>query len=259
MEIKNHTFVISGGASGLGAATARHLHLLGANLVLLDLNSDAGSMIQKELGKNVLFFLADVTSESQINSALEQAQKKFSRLDGLINCAGIETPGKIIDREGHPLPLEVFKKVMDINVNGTVNLIRLFVAAKLKMIAPEKLKTSENAVIINTASVAAYEGQIGQIAYATSKGAIVSLCLPLARELAAFGMRVVTIAPGIFETPMLARLSPEAQSSLGQIVPFPKRLGRPDEYAFLAQHIIENQMINGEVIRLDGAIRLTPK
>ncbi|MCY0905584.1 SDR family NAD(P)-dependent oxidoreductase [Arthrobacter sp. H14-L1] len=258
MDINNAVALITGGASGLGAATARRLHAAGAAVVLLDLPQSAGEELAAELGDRAVFAAADVTNEAQVQAGVAAATK-LGPLRILVNCAGIATPGKVLGRDG-VLPLENFSQVIQINLIGTFNVLRLAAQA---MAATEPLEgpfgTSERGVIINTASVAAYDGQIGQPAYAASKGAVAAMTLPVARELARSLIRVMTIAPGIFQTPMMAGLPQEAQDSLGAAVPHPARLGRPDEYAALVEHIVANAMLNGETIRLDGAIRMQPK
>lgn len=273
MDIKGTVALITGGASGLGAATARRLFDAGASVVLVDLPGSAGDAFAAELtasaaagageaaaggGRRAVFVPADVTDEAQMQAAIDAASA-LGPLRIVVNCAGIATPGKVLGRDG-VLPLEAFNRVIQINLVGTFNVIRLAAAA---MAATEPAATElggpERGVIINTASVAAFDGQIGQPAYAASKGAVAAMTLPIARELARSLIRVVTIAPGIFETPMMASLPQEAQDSLGQQVPHPSRLGRPAEYANLAAHIVENAMLNGETIRLDGAIRMGPK
>lgn len=258
MDISNSVALISGGASGLGAATARRLHAAGAAVVLLDLPQSAGEAVAAELGSRAVFAAADVTNEAQVQEAVKAATE-LGPLRVVVNCAGVATPGKVLGRDG-VLPLESFSKVIQINLVGTFNVLRLAAAA---MAATEPVTgefgTAERGVIINTASVAAFDGQIGQPAYAASKGAVAAMTLPIARELARSLIRVVTIAPGIFETPMMAGLPQEAQDSLGAQVPHPSRLGKPAEYAALVEHIIANAMLNGETIRLDGAIRMQPK
>ncbi|KRE53110.1 3-hydroxy-2-methylbutyryl-CoA dehydrogenase [Arthrobacter sp. Soil736] len=277
MDIKGSVALITGGASGLGAATARRLFDAGASVVLADLGSSAGAAYADELnassaggeagrggqagtagGNTAVFVPADVTNEQQVQAAVDAAAE-LGPLRIVVNCAGVATPGKVLGRDG-VLPLETFNRVIQINLVGTFNVIRLAAAA---MAATEPAVTElggeERGVIINTASVAAFDGQIGQPAYAASKGAVAAMTLPLARELARSLIRVVTIAPGIFETPMMAGLPQEAQESLGKQVPHPSRLGRPAEYANLAAHIVDNAMLNGETIRLDGAIRMGPK
>ena len=252
MRIAEHTFVITGGASGLGAATAQHLVTQGAAVVLLDINQQAVEAEAERLGKRALGIACDICVADQVQQGLEVAVQHFGALHGLINCAGIVGAQRILGRKGAH-DLDDFTRVLHINVVGSFNMLRL----TAQVMAENKPNAQgERGVIINTASVAAYDGQLGQAAYATSKGAIVSLTLPAARELAGHGIRVMTIAPGIFETPMMAGMSDEVRASLAAAVPFPPRLGKPKEYAALAQHIIENSMLNGEVIRLDGALRM---
>ncbi|WP_434617293.1 3-hydroxyacyl-CoA dehydrogenase [Arthrobacter sp. A5] len=258
MDISNAVALITGGASGLGAATARRLHGLGAAVVLVDLPQSAGADLAAELGDRAVFVAADVSNEEQVQAAVDAATR-LGPLRVLVNCAGVATPGKVLGRDG-VLPLENFSRVIQINLIGTFNVLRLGAQA---MAATDPLEggfgTSERGVIINTASVAAFDGQIGQPAYAASKGAVAAMTLPVARELARSLIRVVTIAPGIFETPMMAGLPQAAQDSLGAAVPHPSRLGKPAEYAALVEHIVANEMLNGETIRLDGAIRMQPK
>ncbi|WP_113716719.1 3-hydroxyacyl-CoA dehydrogenase [Arthrobacter dokdonensis] len=259
MDISNNGTValVTGGASGLGAATARRLHAAGAGVVLVDLPSSSGAELAAELGERAVFVPADVTDEGQVRAAIEAAAG-LGTLRIAVNCAGIATPGKVLGREG-VLPLEQFSRVVQVNLVGTFNVVRLCAEA---MAAAQQLDGEfgpERGVIVNTASVAAFDGQIGQPAYAASKGAVAAMTLPLARELARSLIRVMTIAPGIFETPMLAGLPQAAQDSLGQQVPHPSRLGKPAEYAALVEHITANAMLNGETIRLDGAIRMAPK
>jgi NAD(P)-dependent dehydrogenase (short-subunit alcohol dehydrogenase family) len=276
MDVTGSVALITGGASGLGAATARRLFDAGASVVLVDLPSSAGEAFAGELNegnasggngrnanggkmeKSAVFVPADVTSEAEVQAAVDTATQ-LGPLRVVVNCAGIATPGKVLGREG-VLSLEAFNRVLQVNLVGTFNVLRLAAAA---MVANETASTElggpERGVIINTASVAAFEGQIGQPAYAASKGAVAAMTLPIARELARSLIRVVTIAPGIFETPMMAGLPQEAQESLGAQVPHPSRLGKPAEYANLVAHIVDNAMLNGETIRLDGAIRMGPK
>ncbi len=254
MEIKNSTFIVSGGASGLGAATARAIVAAGGNVVVADVNADAGNALAKELGQ-ARFIKTDVTAEADGKAAVALALQEFGGLQGLVNCAGIGGAEKTLGREG-PHALATFVRVVTVNLIGTFNMIRLAADAMSK---GQPNAGGERGVIISTASVAAYDGQIGQAAYSASKGGIVGMTLPIARDLSRSGIRVMTIAPGIFLTPMLLGLPKEAQDSLGKMVPFPPRLGQPSEFAALAKHIIENEMLNGEVIRLDGAIRMAPK
>ena len=257
VEIENRTFFVTGGGSGLGAATARMLAEAGGNVVLADVNDEAGESLTGEIGDRARFSRADVTDARSVQAALDTAREAFGSLDGLVNCAGVGPAKKVLGKKG-PHPLEDFEKTVGINLIGTFNAIRL-AAAVMAENEPAGGAEGERGVIVNTASVAAFDGQIGQAAYAASKGGVVSLTLPVARELADLGIRVVTIAPGLFETPMLAALPEAARESLGKQVPFPPRLGRPEEYAALVKHIVENEMLNGEVIRLDGAIRMAPR
>lgn len=252
MEIQNGVFIITGGASGLGAATARMIAENGGKAVLADLQKEAGEALAAELGGR--FVRCDVTSESDAQTVVDTANS-LGVLRGLVNCAGIAPAAKTVGKDG-PHPLELFQRVVNINLVGTFNMARLAADA---MARNEPNPQGERGVMINTASVAAYDGQIGQAAYAASKAAVVGLTLPMARDLARSGIRVMTIAPGIFETPMLLGMPQEVQDALGRMVPFPSRLGKPAEYASLAKTIIENVMLNGETIRLDGAIRMQPK
>ncbi|CAN7488993.1 3-hydroxyacyl-CoA dehydrogenase [Rhizobium sp. LjRoot254] len=255
MQISGKVFIVTGGGSGLGAAVARRLVGEGASAVVADVNEAAGAAIAAELGHAAKFVRTDVTDEADGARAISTAMDQFGHLHGLVNCAGIAPGEKVLSREG-PHALASFTRAISINLIGTFNMIRL-AAEAIASEAPDA--DGGRGVIINTASIAAYDGQIGQAAYAASKGGVVSMTLPIARELARHGIRVVTIAPGIFETPMMAGLPQDVQDSLGASVPFPSRLGRPQEFAALAQHIIENDMLNGEVIRLDGALRMAPK
>jgi NAD(P)-dependent dehydrogenase (short-subunit alcohol dehydrogenase family) len=255
MEIQGSTFLVSGGSSGLGAATARVLAEAGASVLIADIKEEAGRATEQEIGDRAKFVCTDVTNEQSVLDAVDAALRTFGAINGVINCAGIGPAARLLGRKG-PHPLDLFEKTIQVNLIGTFNVIRLAAEA---ISSSEPDSDGERGIIINTASVAAFDGQIGQAAYSASKGGIVSMTLPIARELARFGIRVVTIAPGIFETPMLANLSDDARESLGKQVPFPPRLGRPAEYAVMVKHAIENQMINGEVIRLDGAIRMAPK
>ena len=255
MRIEDRVAIVTGGASGLGKATVQRLVDEGAKVTILDLDAETGEKLSAELSNSAIFAKADVTDEASVQAAVDKTAKTFGAVHFIVNCAGIGTPGKAVGKKG-PMPLDQFRKVLDINLVGTFNVIRL---AALKIVENEPNDDGERGVIINTASVAAFEGQIGQVAYSASKGGIVGMTLPLAREFAAHGIRVVTIAPGIFDTPMLAGLPEKVRESLGKMVPFPKRLGKPGEFAMLVQHIIENRMLNGETIRLDGAIRMAPK
>jgi NAD(P)-dependent dehydrogenase (short-subunit alcohol dehydrogenase family) len=253
MDIKGHAAVVSGGASGLGAATASELARAGAKVTVLDVNLDAARELAEKIGGYAV--RCDVTSAEQSSAALKEARDRHGAARLLINCAGVGPAKRIVGRDG-PMPLADFERVININLIGTFNMVRL-VAADMQSLSP--LADGERGVIIMTASVAAFEGQIGQAAYSASKGGVAALTLPAAREFAQFGIRVATIAPGIFHTPMLMALPEEAQKSLAAAVPFPKLLGRPNQFAALARHIIENTYINGEVIRLDGALRLAPR
>ncbi len=255
MEINNSVFLVTGGASGLGEATVRMAVANGGKVVIADMQAEAGEKIARELGAGVRSIRCDVTSEADGKAAVELALKQFGGLQVLINCAGIAIAERTLGKEA-PHDLARFTRVVSINLIGTFNMIRLAAEAMVKA-APNS--AGERGVIVNTASVAAYDGQIGQAAYSASKGGIVGMTLPIARDLSRNGIRVLTIAPGIFETPMLMGLPKEAQESLGKMVPFPPRLGRPAEYAHLARAMIENEMLNGEVVRLDGAIRMAPK
>jgi NAD(P)-dependent dehydrogenase (short-subunit alcohol dehydrogenase family) len=255
MDLKNKGVLVTGGASGLGAACVRLLTQAGARAIIADLNSETGEALAQELGASVLFVKTNVTDGADVQAAVKAAVDTFGGLHVAINCAGIGVAERVLGKNG-PSSLASFSKVIQVNLIGTFNTIRL-AAAAMSTNAPNE--GGERGVIINTASVAAFDGQIGQAAYSASKGGIVGMTLPIAREFARFGIRVMTIAPGIFDTPLLGALPEPARISLGQQVPFPPRLGRPDEYAALAKHIIENEMLNGEVIRLDGAIRMAPK
>jgi NAD(P)-dependent dehydrogenase (short-subunit alcohol dehydrogenase family) len=255
MELDQHTFLISGGGSGLGAATARLFSGSGANVFLLDINAEQGEAIAAELGAKAKFVRTDVTDEAAVQNAVNTALASFGALHGAVNCAGIATGERILGKSG-PHSFDSFKRTIGVNLFGTFNVIRL-AAEAIANTTPSK--SGERGVIINTSSVASFEGQIGQAAYAASKAGVNGMTLPIARELAKLGIRVATIAPGLFDTPMMAGLPEEARASLGQQVPFPPRLGRPDEYAALAKHIVENEVLNGTVIRLDGAIRMAPR
>ncbi len=255
MKISGSTFLVTGGASGLGGATSRLLAADGANVVIADINKEKGEALAAELGTNARFVECNITDEDSVKAAVSAAVSNFGGLNGLVNCAGIGGGEKTVGKDG-PHSLDRFKRVIEVNLIGTFNVIRL---AAAQMSSQEPNASGERGVIINTASVAAFDGQIGQAAYSASKGGIVGMTLPIARDLARTGIRVVTIAPGLFDTPLLAGLPEDVKVSLGAQVPFPPRLGKPAEYAALAKHIIENEMLNGEVIRLDGAIRMAPK
>ncbi|MEI2665012.1 3-hydroxyacyl-CoA dehydrogenase [Rossellomorea sp. LJF3] len=255
MEIKDSVAIITGGASGLGEATARKIMEEGGKVYILDLNGERSSILKKEYGDSMRYYKTDVTNEESVKEALERAMEDFGGYNTVVNCAGIAPPGKVVGRKGvHSL--EQFSKVIEVNLIGTFNVIRL-TAEKMMQNLPNE--HGEKGVIVNTASVAAFDGQVGQAAYSASKGGVVGMTLPIARELARDGIRVMTIAPGLFHTPMFDTLPEEARQSLGSTVPFPKRLGYPSEYAQLVKSILENPMLNGETIRLDGAIRMQPK
>ena len=252
MNISSKVFLVTGGGSGLGAAVVRILVGGGARVVIADVNAAAGPAIAAELGAAVRFVRADVADEADGKAAVDMALESFGHLHGLVNCAGIAPGEKVLGRDG-PHRLESFARAVTINLVGSFNMIRLAAAAIQK---EEPNSEGERGVIVNTASIAAFDGQIGQAAYSASKAGIVGMTLPIARELARYGIRVVSIAPGIFETPMMAGMPQDVQDSLGKSVPFPPRLGRPVEFAGLVRHICENTMLNGEVIRLDGALRM---
>jgi NAD(P)-dependent dehydrogenase (short-subunit alcohol dehydrogenase family) len=253
MQFKDTAAIVTGGASGLGAATARRLAALGVKVAIFDRDVSRG----KDLALSIdgIFHAVDVTSESDVDDAIRDVETVHGKARILVNCAGIGPPARTVDRHGHALPLDQFKRVVEINLFGSFNVASKFAS---RLHDAERLG-EESGVIVNTASVAAYDGQIGQVAYAASKGGIVAMTLPMARDLAKAGVRVMTIAPGLFLTPLLRSLPQEAQDSLGNQVPFPSRLGDPDEYAQLVESIIGNPMLNGETIRLDGAIRMAPK
>ncbi len=254
MKIEGCAALVTGGGSGLGAATARELARLGAKVAVLDVNAGAAEAVAREIGG--LACPCDITSTDSVQTALAMACEAHGPARVLMNVAGIGGAKRIIGRDGSPMPLEDFKRVIDVNLVGTFNMLRLFAAQAAKL---DPLEDGERGVVVNTASVAAYDGQIGQEAYAASKGGLVSLTLPLARDLAQWGVRVCTIAPGLFLTPLLHQLPEEVQQSLAASIPFPKRLGKPEEFAALAAHIVANGHLNGEVIRLDGALRMAPR
>jgi NAD(P)-dependent dehydrogenase (short-subunit alcohol dehydrogenase family) len=253
--LEGRTILVTGGASGLGSATVDMIVGAGGRAVILDLKDEAGRGKAAQHGSRVRFVKADVTSDDDVQSAVAVAVNEFGRLDGVVNAAGIPAAERVLGREAVQ-PLDHFSRVIQVNLVGTFNVIRLAAAA---MANNEPARSGERGVIVNTASVAAFDGQIGQAAYSASKGGIVAMTLPIAREFARIGVRVMTIAPGTFDTPLLAALPEAARASLAQQVPFPPRLGRPEEFAALVRHIFENEMLNGEVIRLDGAIRMAPK
>jgi len=255
MNVSGKTFLVTGGASGLGEATVRLLAEAGANLAIADINEERGHAIAGELGRSAVFVPTDVTSEESVGNAIQTATDQFGALHGAISCAGVGVAIRTISKMG-PHPLDAFQTVLHINLIGTFNVLRLAAHA---MAQNEPGESGERGVIVNTASVAAYDGQIGQCAYAASKAGIVGLTLPAARDLARHAIRVVTIAPGLFDTPLLAALPEENRQALTANIPFPNRLGRPSEFADLVKHIIENPMLNGETIRLDAALRMPPK
>ena len=255
MQISDRVVLVTGAGSGLGAAVARMVVEGGGKAVILDVNAGAGQAMAESLGPNARFQRCDVTSDAEGRAAIAAARAAFGRINALVNCAGVAPGEKIVGREGAH-DLDRFARAISINLIGTFNMLRLAAEA---MAGQDPAPNGERGVIVNTASIAAFDGQIGQAAYAASKGGVAALTLPAARELARHGIRVVTIAPGIFATPMMAGLPAEVQDSLGASVPFPSRLGDPAEYAALVRHVFENPMLNGEVIRLDGAIRMAPK
>jgi NAD(P)-dependent dehydrogenase (short-subunit alcohol dehydrogenase family) len=255
MKVEDCIAVVTGGASGLGEACVRMLVGGGARVAILDLQEERGTALSEELGSSVIFAKTDVTGEESVQTAISAAIDVFGGINVAINCAGVGDPGKLLGKKG-PMPLSFFNRVVQINLIGTFNVIRLAVE---KMVTNTPNEDGEKGVIINTASVAAFDGQVGQPAYSASKAGVVGMTLPVARECADYGIRVMTIAPGLFNTPMLATLPEAAREALGNMVPFPKRLGNPEEYAKLAEQIIENPMLNGEVIRLDGSIRMAAR
>jgi NAD(P)-dependent dehydrogenase (short-subunit alcohol dehydrogenase family) len=254
MQISNHVFIVTGGASGLGGATSRMFAAQGGKVVIADVQADRGEALARELGAHARYVRCDVSSEADGRAAVDAALA-LGTLRGLVNCAGIAIGEKVVGKEG-PHALASFARVININLIGTFNMIRLAAEAMSKQ---EPTAEGERGVLVNTASVAAFDGQIGQAAYSASKGGVVGMTLPIARDLSRSGIRCVTIAPGLFATPMLLGMPQDVQDSLGKQVPFPSRLGKPDEYAALVRHIVENVMLNGETIRLDGAIRMQPK
>ena len=256
MNINQTVALVTGGGSGLGEATTRMLAAKGGQVVILDLAKSHGQAIAQELGGNVLFLEGDVTNEEQVAVAVDRAVAAFGAVHVVVNCAGIATAGKTVGKNDQPLDLAPFRRTIEVNLIGTFNVIRL---AAARMVKNTPNSEGERGVLINTASIAAFDGQVGQVAYAASKGGVVGLTLPIARDLSQYGIRCCTIAPGIFETPMLMGLPDAARKALEASIPFPSRLGRPAEYAALTCHIIENPMLNGETIRLDGAIRMAPR
>jgi 3-hydroxyacyl-CoA dehydrogenase/3-hydroxy-2-methylbutyryl-CoA dehydrogenase len=256
MEIEGAGAIVTGGASGLGEATARMFATRGARVAVLDLPRSKGAAVADALGGGAVFLPADVTSEEEVRAGVDRAVEAFGALHVLVNCAGIGSASRTVGKDGTPFDLGVFRRTVEVNLIGTFNAIRL---AAARMLDNEPAATGERGVIVNTASVAAFEGQIGQAAYSASKGGIVGMTLPIARDLARHGIRCCTIAPGLFETPLLMGMSPEMRQALGASIPFPPRLGQPAEYAALACQIVENPMLNGETIRLDGAIRMQPR
>ena len=255
MELKEKVAIVTGGASGLGEACARRFALQGANIGILDVDEGKGGRLAAELGAQAIYCRTDVTSEQSVQAAVDRTVEEFGGIHVVINCAGVGTAAKVLGKNG-PMALEHFNRVVQINLVGTLNVIRL-AAAKITANTPNP--DGEKGVVINTASAAAFDGQIGQAAYSASKAGVVGMTLPIAREFADYGIRVMTIAPGLFRTPMLESLPQKVQTALGQMVPFPKRLGMPSEFARLAADIVKNPMLNGETIRLDGAIRMTAK
>lgn len=255
MKLTETVAVVTGGASGLGEATVRNIINQGGKAVIFDLQTERGEKLAKELGENAKFVEVDVTNEASVNAGLDKAIDTFGRVNALVNCAGIAIAERTVGREGAH-HLDAFKKVIEINLIGTFNTIRLTAE---RMVENEVNDENERGVIVNTASVAAFDGQIGQVAYSASKGGVVGMTLPIARDLSNRNIRVMTIAPGLFETPLFESLPEKAREALGKMTPFPPRLGYPKEYAQLVQSIVENPMLNGETIRLDGAIRMQPK
>jgi NAD(P)-dependent dehydrogenase (short-subunit alcohol dehydrogenase family) len=255
MKIADTKAIITGGASGLGQAVAEDIVAAGGRVALLDVNAAAGQALASKLGERASFIETDVTSEAAVNAAVAAASQAMGGINVAVNCAGVGWPKRMVGKDG-PMPGDFFRKVIEINLVGTL-LVCKAAAAEMQKNAPNA--DGERGAIVMTASVAAFDGQVGQVAYSASKGGVVGMTLPMARELAALGIRVVTIAPGLFLTPMMAALPAEAQESLGRQVPFPPRLGRPAEYASFVRQIVENPMLNGETIRLDGAIRMAPR
>ncbi|MGE6474445.1 SDR family NAD(P)-dependent oxidoreductase [Psychrobacter sp. NPDC078631] len=262
MQVKENSFLVTGGASGLGESVARAIVEQGGNVVIADLNESAGQALVAELGDSARFVHCDITNGDEVQSAVEMAESAFGGLQGSINCAGIVVVQKLLDRDNNPADLEAFSRGVNINLVGSFNVARLVAASIAKRIASDGSagdhveKNVDQGIIINTASIAAFDGQVGQASYSSSKAGVVGLTLPLARELARYGIRVMTIAPGVFATPMMESIPEKAREQLEAGVPYPKRLGAPNEFAKLVTHIIDNAYLNGEVIRLDGAIRM---
>ena len=258
MQIEKHSFLVTGGASGLGESVVRAIVAQGGKVVIADLNESVGQALVDELGDNARFVRCDVTSGDEVQAAVDMAEEAFGGLQGSINCAGIAVVQKLLDRDNNPADLESFSRGVTINLVGSFNVARLVAASMAKRVAastPAEVN-ADNGIIINTASIAAFDGQVGQASYASSKAGVVGMMLPLARELTRHGIRVMTIAPGVFATPMMQSLPEKARKQLEAAVPYPKRLGNPNEFAKLVMHIIDNAYLNGEVIRLDGAIRM---
>lgn len=255
MNINGSVAVVTGGASGLGEACVRNLVNRGAKVAILDFAEERGKKVASELGKGSVFCMTDITKEDNVEAAMDKTIEVFGAVHVAVNCAGVGVPAKVLGKEG-PLNMDQFNKVVQINLMGTMNVIRL---AAEKMLNNDPNEDGEKGVVVSTASVAAFDGQVGQAAYSASKAGVVGMTLPIAREFADYGIRVMTIAPGIFDTPMLQGLPDNVKEALNKMVPFPKRLGKPEEFSALVQHIIENPMLNGEVIRLDGAIRMAAK
>ena len=255
MEIKDSVAIVTGGASGLGEACVRGLFGEGGKVSILDFAEERGQKVASELGDAALFCLTDITKEEDVQSAIDKTVEAFGAIHIAVNCAGVGIPAKVLGKEG-PMSMDHFNKVVQINLIGTMNVVRL---AAEKMVKNQGNDDGEKGVVINVASVAAFDGQIGQAAYSASKAGVAGMTLPIAREFAEYGIRIMTIAPGIFLTPMLQGLDEKVQEALGRMVPFPKRLGEPSEFAALVQHIVENSMLNGEVIRLDGALRMAAR
>ena len=258
MQIEKHSFLVTGGASGLGESVVRAIVAQGGNVVVADLNESVGQALVDELGDNARFVRCDVTSGDEVQAAVDMAEEAFGGLQGSINCAGIAVVQKLLDRDNNPADLDAFSRGVTINLVGSFNVARLVAASMAKRVAastPAEVN-ADNGIIINTASIAAFDGQVGQASYASSKAGVVGMMLPLARELTRHGIRVMTIAPGVFATPMMQSLPEKAHKQLEAAVPYPKRLGNPNEFAKLVMHIIDNAYLNGEVIRLDGAIRM---